>query len=58
MAGFEVLVTGDQTLYYEQNLSGRRLAIVALSSIEWHIIKAYLPQIIQAVDGAAAGSFQ
>ena len=58
MAGFEVLVTGDQTLCYEQNLSGRRLAIVALSSIEWRIIKAYLPQIIQAVDGAAAGSFQ
>ena len=43
MAGFEVLVTGDQTLCYEQNLPGRRLAIVALSSIEWRIIKAYLP---------------
>ena len=57
MAGFEVLVTGDQTLCYEQNLSGRRLAIVALSSIEWRIIKTYLPLIIQAVDGAVAGSF-
>ena len=46
MAGFEVLVTGDQPLCYKQNLSGRRLAIVALSSIEWRIIKAYLPQIL------------
>ena len=28
--GIEVLVTGDQTMYFEQNLAGRRLAIVAL----------------------------
>jgi hypothetical protein len=28
--GFDVLVTGDQTLYFEQSLTGRRLAIVAL----------------------------
>ena len=56
--GFEVLVTGDRTLSYEQNLTGRRLAIVALSSIEWRIIEDYLPQIVAAVDSAAAGSFQ
>ena len=30
--GFQVFVTGDQTLVYEQNLTGRRLAIVALSA--------------------------
>jgi hypothetical protein len=56
--GFDVLVTGDQTLYYEQNLTGRRLAIVALSSIEWRIVKNYLPQIAAAVGGAIPGSFQ
>jgi hypothetical protein len=56
--GFDVLVTGDQTLRYEQSLTGRRLAIVALSSVEWRIIKDYLPQIIAAVDSARSGSFQ
>ena len=55
---FDVLITGDQTLFYEQSLTGRRLAIVALSSIEWRIIEHYLPQIIAAVSGAAPGSFQ
>ena len=30
-AGFDVLVTGDQTLHLEQNLHGRRLAVVAFS---------------------------
>ena len=29
---------GDQTLTYEQNLTGRTIAIVALSSVEWDIL--------------------
>ena len=56
--GFDVLITGDQTLYYEQNLAGRRLAIVALSSIEWRIIENHLAVIVRAVDSAIPGSFQ
>jgi predicted nuclease of predicted toxin-antitoxin system len=31
-AGFEVLVTTDQNLRHQQNLRGRRLAIVVLST--------------------------
>jgi hypothetical protein len=56
--GMEVLLTGDQTLTYEQNLTGRRLAIVALSAIQLPIIKKNLPKIIAAIDNAAPGSFQ
>ena len=56
--GFDVLVTGDQSLVNEQNLRARRLAIVALSSVEWRIMKPYLPQIVAAIDNAASGSFQ
>jgi hypothetical protein len=56
--GFDVLLTGDQTLCYEQNLSGRRLAIIAMSSVEWRIVKDYLAQIITAIDNAVPGSFQ
>ena len=56
--GINVLVTGDQTMNYEQNLTGRRLAIVALSAIQLPIIKNNLPKIIDAIDKAAPGSFQ
>ena len=56
--GFDVLVTGDQSLSFEQNLTGRRLAIVALSAVEWRIIKDFLDRIVSAVDSAVAGSFQ
>ena len=56
--GIEVFLTGDQTLTYEQNLQGRIIAIVALSSIEWDILKHHLPLIVAAIDNAVPGSFQ
>ena len=56
--GIDVLLTGDQTLSYEQNLSGRRLAIVALTAIQLPLIKENLPKIIAAIDSATPGSFQ
>jgi hypothetical protein len=56
--GFDVLITGDQSLSYEQNLSGRRLAIVALSCVEWRIAKDHLRAIALALERATPGSFQ
>ena len=56
--GIEVFLTGDQTLTYEQNLTGRAIAIVALSSVEWDILKHHLPLIVAAIDNALPGSFQ
>jgi predicted nuclease of predicted toxin-antitoxin system len=56
--GFEVLVTDDQGLLYEQNLTRRRLAIVALSTNNWPIVKNYSAEILAAIDSAAPGSFQ
>lgn len=57
-SGFEIFITGDQTLPYEQNLAGRKLAIVALSTNNWPIIKNYIPQILAAIENAAPSSFQ
>jgi len=54
----DVLLTGDQTLIHEQNLSGRRLATVALSAIRLPIIRQHLPKIVAAIDAAVPGSFQ
>jgi hypothetical protein len=57
-AGIEIFLTGDQMLTCEQSLSGRIIAIVALSSVEWDILKHHLPLIIAALDSAARGTFQ
>jgi hypothetical protein len=53
-----VFVTGDQTFAYEQNLTGRRLAVVSLSSVEWRIIRNHVGKIVAATDNALPGSFQ
>ena len=58
VGGMDVLLTGDQTLCFEQNLAGVRLAIVALSAIQLPILKEHLPRIITAIDQAKLGSFQ
>lgn len=56
--GFEVIVTGDQNLRYQQNLRGRELAIVVLSTNRWIDIQRSSETVVEAVDRAEAGSFQ
>lgn len=56
--GIDVFLTGDQTLADGQNLTERTIAIVALSSVEWNILKHHLPLIVAAIDDALPGSFQ
>ena len=56
--GIEVLVTGDQNLQYQQNMAGRQIAFVMLSSNHWLIVKQHLNQIAAAVDSALPGSFR
>lgn len=48
--GFEVLVTTDQNLKYQQNLAGRKIAVVALSATSWPRIQKVLPHIVEAVN--------
>lgn len=57
-SGIDVLLTGDQTLASEQNLTGRRLAVVALFALQLTIIRKRLATIIAAIDSATLGSLQ
>ena len=56
-AGFEVLVTTDRNLKYQQNLANRRIAIVVLLSASWPRIRQVVPAITQAIEAAAPGSY-
>jgi hypothetical protein len=47
--GFEVLVTTDQNLKYQQNLASRHIAIIVISSTSWPRIQKVLPSIVEAV---------
>ena len=56
--GFEVFVTTDASLAYQQNLSNRKIAIVVLSTTSWPRIQKNITAIIQAVDIATPNSYQ
>ena len=56
-AGFDVLLTTDRNIRYQQNLAGRKLAIVVLGKARWRLIRNCLPAISAAVETARAGSF-
>ena len=56
--GVDVFLTGDGTLAYEQNLTGRRLAVVTLSAIQLPIIRKHLQEVIDTINNAVPGSFQ
>lgn len=57
-AGFDLFLTGDKNLSYQQNLQGRRLAIVVLTAHSWDLIEPYLPVIREAVNCAAPDTFE
>jgi hypothetical protein len=56
-AGFDVLVTTDQSLKYQQALGERRLAIVVLLSTSWPKIQGRVAAVAKAVAEAAPGSY-
>src|SRR5271168_2199221 len=57
-AGFELLLTTDKRIRYQQNLTGRKIAIVVLGKGRWSLIKFALPQIVEAVNAAKPGTYQ
>ena len=56
-AGFDVLVTGDKTLEYEQNMKDRMIVVVSLSAPHWRLVKDHVGRIAIAVEIAVPGSF-
>ncbi len=55
-AGFEVFVTTDRNIVHQQNLRGRRIAIVILSKGRWKLIRLKFADIQAAVATATPGA--
>jgi|CZKJ01.1.fsa_nt_gi hypothetical protein len=56
-AGFDLLLTADKNLAYQQNLAGRKMAIVALGRNRWSLIQPELDRIVAAVNRSKPGSY-
>jgi hypothetical protein len=56
-AGFDVMVTSDKNIKYQQNLAGRKVALVVLTQGRWGLVRRKLAEIAAAVNAASPGSY-
>jgi hypothetical protein len=54
---FEAIITSDQQWKYQQNLSGRKLAILVLPTNRWVIVRELAPKIRDALDKIRPGDY-
>jgi hypothetical protein len=56
-AGFDLFITADQEMRYQQNLAGRKMALLVLSTNNWSFIKAGVGGIVAAIDAVRPGGY-
>ncbi len=56
-AGFDILLTTDKNIRYQQNLAGRKIAIVVLGRQQWSQLRSHIPRIVEALNAAMPGSY-
>ena len=56
-ARFDVFLTTDKNLQYQQNLAGRRIAVIVLTKQQWPDLREQASRVIAAVNSAVAGSY-
>jgi predicted nuclease of predicted toxin-antitoxin system len=54
---FDLMITTDKNLGYQQNLRGRNLAIIVLPTTSWPTIKQNVAHVIAAVKNISTGGF-
>ena len=56
--GFQALITTDQNLKYQQNLDGRKLAILVLPTTSWPKIQNHRDKVSAAVNLLKPGDYR
>lgn len=56
-AEFDLFITSDQNLRYQQNLAGRKIAILELSTNDWNAIRSDLDLIRVTISGMKPADF-
>ncbi len=55
--GFEMLLTTDKNMRYQQNLAGRRIAVLVLGQQQWNLLRPHVQLAADAVNAAVPGSY-
>jgi len=56
-AGFDVLLTTDKNLVFQQSLKDLKIAIVVLEKPQWAAVRLRVQEIAEAVNAATPGSY-
>ena len=56
-AGFEMLLTPDKNMRYQQNLARRKIAVVVIGNPQWLVLRLHVERVVAAVNAAVPGSY-
>ncbi|HWE86474.1 MAG TPA: hypothetical protein VG267_16135 [Terracidiphilus sp.] len=56
-AGFDLLMTTDKNMVHQQNLTGRRIAILTLSCQQWPRLRPHVQLVIEALNAVKPGTY-
>ncbi len=56
-AGYDVLLSTDKNIRYQQNLTRRKIALVVLGNQQWPLVRLHLDRIATAVNACTPGSY-
>jgi predicted nuclease of predicted toxin-antitoxin system len=56
-ARFDIFLTTDKNMRYQQNLTGRAIAIVLLRRQQWPVLRLHVARIAEAVNAVHPGSY-
>jgi len=55
---FHLIITTDQSLKYQQHVTGRKLAIIVLMTTSWPVIRTHVSDVVAAVDQIQGGEYR
>lgn len=56
-AGFEIFLTTDKNIRYQQNLAERTITIVVLGNSRWPVVKRFVDRVVAALENAKRASY-
>ncbi|MGH9583982.1 MAG: hypothetical protein ACRD4O_13730 [Bryobacteraceae bacterium] len=56
-AGYDLFLTTDKNIRYQQNLAGRKISIIVLGISRWPILRHHIDKVVAAVQASTAGKY-
>jgi hypothetical protein len=55
--GFSLMITADRNIRYQQNMSGRTIALIEVTTTHWETIRDNVTSLLNAIETSEPGSY-